>query len=144
MIRPAVSEDIGQLEAIESACFSDCWSAANIAAAITGPYDLCLVLEEAGVIVAFGILRILADEGEVQRIAVLPGLRRRGYARELLEHMVRASREKKAASIILEVRFSNHPARSLYYAYGFIEEGIRKGYYQHPQDDAVLLRLPLL
>lgn len=144
MIRPAVSDDLGRIEVIERACFSDCWSAGNITAALTGPYDLCLVLEEAGEIAAFGILRIVSGEAEVQRIAVLPGLRRRGYARELLEHMVRASREKKAASIILEVRFSNHPARSLYGAYGFIEEGIRRGYYQNPPDDAVLMRMPLL
>lgn len=144
MIRNAEMKDISQLAHIEQVCFSDCWSARLLEEALGNVYDSCLVLEEAGNLLGYGVMRLIAGESEIQRLTVLPDYRRRGYARELLDYMVRISREKQAESMILEVRFSNREARSLYVSYGFREEGLRRGYYQNPTDDAVLMRYPLI
>jgi ribosomal-protein-alanine N-acetyltransferase len=45
--------------------------------------------------------------------------------------------------IHLEVRESGAPARHLYEKTGFTVDGIRKGYYTMPTEDAVLMTLRL-
>ena len=44
-----------------------------------------------------------------------------------------------AIAIFLEVRVSNIPAQSLYKKFGFKNEGIRKGYYSKPVEDACVM-----
>ena len=43
------------------------------------------------------------------------------------------------AVLYLEVRESNTPARALYKSLGFEENGIRKNFYEHPVEHAVLM-----
>ena len=49
-------------------------------------------------------------------------------------------RERGARSALLEVRASNLAARRLYEKHGFVVEGVRRRYYSHPPEDAVLMR----
>ena len=42
--------------------------------------------------------------------------------------------------MLLEVRASNTAAQSLYAAHGFTRIGLRRRYYQAPQEDAVVMR----
>jgi ribosomal-protein-alanine N-acetyltransferase len=44
---------------------------------------------------------------------------------------------------LLEVRRSNAPAIALYRALGFVETGVRKGYYSDDGEDALVFRLEL-
>ena len=44
-----------------------------------------------------------------------------------------------AETVLLEVRASNAAAIGLYEKYGFVRNGLRKGYYSHPKEDAVLM-----
>ena len=46
---------------------------------------------------------------------------------------------REVAAATLEVRPSNHPGRALYAALGFKVEGVRRDYYQHPREDALIL-----
>ena len=48
------------------------------------------------------------------------------------------------AFLTLEVRDSNAPAAALYASLGFAQIGLRKNYYQHPKEDARILRKELL
>ena len=43
-------------------------------------------------------------------------------------------------AVLLEVRASNTAAQSLYAAHGFTRIGLRRRYYQVPQEDAVVMR----
>ena len=79
----------------------------------------------------------------MMRIAVHPDLRGRGYARILMDTLVRSAREQGASVITLEVRNSNQAARNLYKSYGFVEEAVRKSYYTEPIEDAVIMGLRL-
>ncbi len=58
-----------------------------------------------------------------------------------MKRLIRYAESQKIASIFLEVRASNREARLFYEKFGFQEIGIRKKYYQHPQEDAVLMSL---
>jgi ribosomal-protein-alanine N-acetyltransferase len=57
--------------------------------------------------------------------------------------MIRRCPEHGVSVIHLEVRESGAPARHLYEKTGFTVDGIRKGYYTMPTEDAVLMTLRL-
>ena len=48
-------------------------------------------------------------------------------------------RENQGDALTLEVRSGNAAARNLYKTCGFQEEAIRKAYYRHPTEDAVIM-----
>lgn len=139
MIRRMESLDLEQVAELEKVCFSESWSYGLLEAGVHSPYDVYYVYEQDGRILGYCNLRLLAGEGEVQRIAVLPEYRRLGLARKMMEAMVDYARENMAVSISLEVRESNLPARKLYETYGFIAEAVRRGYYHNPSEDAVIM-----
>lgn len=141
MIRLMQPADLGQVADLEKACFTESWSYALLEAGIHSPYDVYYVYEQEGRILGYCNLRLLAGEGEVQRIAVLPAFRRLGLAREMMGVMVDYARKNHAVSISLEVREGNLPARNLYETYGFRAEAVRKGYYRNPSEDALIMWL---
>ena len=139
MIRKMESRDLEQVAELEKVCFSEAWSWKLLEAGIHSLYDVYYVFEQDEQILGYCNLRILAGEGEIQRIAVLPPFRRLGVARKLMDAMVDFAVENKAAAVTLEVRESNRPARNLYESYGFTAEAVRKGYYRNPSEDAVIM-----
>jgi ribosomal-protein-alanine N-acetyltransferase len=51
--------------------------------------------------------------------------------------------QKEARTMELEVRATRDVPRRLYASLGFLEQGIRRGYYRDPEDDAVLMSVAL-
>lgn len=144
MVRLMKTGDLEQVVNIEERCFPESWSGKMIESGLKCSYDIFFVIEMKQNLIGYAALRILGGVGEIQRIAILPEWRRQGYARELLDSVVKVSRQKQAGWMILEVRNSNETARNLYKSYGFFEEGIRKDYYRNPSEDAILMRLNLV
>jgi [ribosomal protein S18]-alanine N-acetyltransferase len=94
-------------------------------------------------IVGFLIARRIDTEWELENIVVAETARRSGAGSQLLHDLVATARAKNGDAIFLEVRESNHAARSFYQRAGFCEAGLRKGYYAGPREDAVVYRLNL-
>lgn len=94
-------------------------------------------------ILGFLIVRCLPEEWEIENIVVDQKSRRRGIGSSLVRKLLTEARAGGLASIILEVRESNHPAMQLYDSIGFRQEGSRRDYYQNPQEDAILFRFLL-
>ncbi len=82
-------------------------------------------------------------EADITNITVRSEDRNRGIGRKLLDEMIRRCPEKGVSVIHLEVRESADAARHLYEKTGFTIDGIRKGYYSLPTEDAVLMTLHL-
>lgn len=78
------------------------------------------------------------DETEITNLAVQPIFRRRGYARLMLQQTF--TRLTPQAKLFLEVRQGNQPAQKLYEQCGFEQISTRKNYYQHPREDALIMR----
>ena len=62
-----------------------------------------------------------------------------GTGRALMEELFHRMQERKVRVIHLDVRLGNTPARNLYESLGFVQDGLRKGYYDLPKEDAVLM-----
>ncbi len=89
----------------------------------------------------FLIARCLPEEWEIENIVVDAQHRRRGIGSGLIHKLLAEARKAGVAGIILEVRESNRLAVRLYESIGFKLEGLRKNYYQDPQEDALLFRI---
>ena len=137
--RRSVPDDASGIADIEAATFPDPWDFRSVTDLITTEGAMCFTARDGDRVVAYVIGRLIAPEGEIYRVAVDPDYRRRGIAYRLLDYAVKTSRGKGLESLFLEVRSMNHPAISLYRAYGFVEVGRRKGYYRDPTDDAIIM-----
>jgi len=94
------------------------------------------VAELAGRVVGFLVTRAVADEVEILNLAVDPANRRSGVARALLRPVLEAA----PGSVFLEVRESNTAALRLYQTLRFQEVSRRRGYYEAPSEDSIVMK----
>lgn len=80
---------------------------------------------------------------ELESVVVSAAFRRAGIGRALCLRAFEWCRSAGARSVELEVRAGGAAALSLYRTLGFNEAGRRPRYYSDPEEDALLLRLPL-
>ncbi|WP_124065240.1 ribosomal protein S18-alanine N-acetyltransferase [Clostridium sp. E02] len=144
MVREMEAEDVLTITGIEQVCFPDPWSYESIMESLNNNLDTWFVVEMKAEIVGYCVFRIIAGEGELLRIALLPKWRGRGLSKKLMDQVVFYSRRWEVSSMFLEVRSSNECAVNLYRSYGFLENGIRKNYYQNPCEDAILMTIPVI
>ena len=104
MIRRMEERDLAAVAELEKLCFSENWSYHILESGIHSPYDVYYVFEQEGKILGYCNLRVLAGEGEVQRIAVHPDSRRLGLGRKMMDAMVEYAIRERAYAISLEVR----------------------------------------
>lgn len=92
------------------------------------------------------VARLQVDEWHLLALSVAPPFRRQGGATCLLNSLIQYATQHNGRAILLEVRASNHPARTLYQDMGFDFLYTRPSYYRCGVDreDAVVLdyRLP--
>lgn len=143
LIRQMTEQDLTQVAAIEADSFSDPWSISAFADSLKEKNYLCLVAEAGGEILGYCCLITVLDEGEIPNVCVKASARKQGVGRSLMEELVSEARKAGLSVLYLEVRQSNFAARHLYEGLGFEEDGIRKGFYDFPKEDAVLMHLSL-
>lgn len=139
--RLAGEEDLEAVAALEAASFSNPWSREMLAhelqnSAVSRVYVL---RDAAGRLVAFCACWFLGDEIHINTLAVEQSERRRGHARRLLHFVFREAAVEGLRRATLEVRRSNDAALHLYAGLGFEVRGVRRNYYQSPEEDALVL-----
>ncbi|MDP2916674.1 MAG: ribosomal protein S18-alanine N-acetyltransferase [Dehalococcoidia bacterium] len=82
---------------------------------------------------------MMADEAHIINIAVREQCRQQGLGELLLIAGLDLAYKLKASIMTLEVRKSNVAAHKLYEKYGFVEVGVRRGYYTDNKEDALLM-----
>lgn len=138
-IRPMTMTDCNQVAEIEAASFSIPWSLRAFTDTVEKPNFRYLVAEEAGEILGYcGFLYVL-DEAEIPNVCVKASARRQGVGRKMLEVLITEAKTLGIAVLYLEVRESNEAAKALYASLGFLPNGIRKNFYEQPQENAVLM-----
>jgi ribosomal-protein-alanine N-acetyltransferase len=98
-------------------------------------------LEHNGVIDAYGIMGLSADNAHIWNLCVRPESQRSGLGRQMLVHLLTLARHYQAGTARLEVHASNHAAIGLYTGMGFHTISVRKAYYRTVQgdDDALIM-----
>lgn len=104
-----------------------------------GSIGFGLIAEEGDALLGFAFLRVVLDICELESIAVSAVTRRRGIGAMLLTAAANLARERGARRMELEVRAGNAAAIGFYIRMGFTQDGLRRGYYSHPEEDAVLM-----
>ena len=79
------------------------------------------------------------DELDITNVAVFPDMRGHGVGSALMRRLFQEAEERNCFGVTLEVRVSNEAAISLYEKSGFVREGIRKGFYRAPAEDALIM-----
>lgn len=140
-IREMEIDDLGQVMEIEQNTFAVPWTEMGYFTFLMREDTLFLVAEEEGKILGYcGILMVL-DEGDITNVAVEKSHRGQGIGQALVQELAERAGQRGIALLHLEVRQSNEAARGLYNKLGFVEDGLRKGYYEEPREDAVLMSL---
>ncbi|MGO4104317.1 ribosomal protein S18-alanine N-acetyltransferase [Leifsonia sp. YAF41] len=148
-LRRATVDDVETIMVLETALFeNDAWSAAMMARDIGDPSCYYLVAfppDEPERIEAYaGLLAPKgATQGDIQTIGVAESARGRGLGRTLMNALITEAYKRGAREIFLEVRADNPTAQRLYLRLGFEELGVRRGYYQPDNVDAIVMRLQI-
>ena len=90
-------------------------------------------------VLGYAGLSTTPDEAWVQNIAVRRTAQRLGTGRRMLEELLAEAARQQIRQVLLEVAVDNAPAQRLYAAYDFEPVGIRRGYYQPSNTDALVM-----
>ena len=132
-------EDIPKIAEIERLCFTTPWSEEAFASQLTSN-PVFKVLTVDGEIAGYAVIDTqILPESELFNIAVSPEYRGKGLSKLLMDSALEDARKRGAETVLLEVRASNAAAIGLYEKYGFVQNGVRKGYYSCPKEDAILM-----
>lgn len=131
-------EHISAVAQIEKLCFSTPWSENGLSEELGNSLARFFVLISEGAVAGYIGAHNVMGEVYITNVAIHPDYRKRGFAKALISHLIKNCRTEDGF-VTLEVRESNIPARNLYSALGFKEVGLRKKFYEHPVEDAVLM-----
>jgi ribosomal-protein-alanine N-acetyltransferase len=132
--------DLDRVLEIEAVSYRTPWTRRAFTSEITeNSYAHYFVARHQGKIIGYVGMWVILEESHITNIAVDPAYRRRKVAQRLLEDTFRRARELGATRITLEVRASNSSAQDLYTKMGFVNRGLRKGYYTDTNEDAVVM-----
>lgn len=135
-----VEADLPAVMAIERGCYDFPWTDGIFRDCMHAGYYCCLMIRD-DEILGYSILSIAAGEAHVLNICIRRELQGQGLGHFLLEHLLSHARSAGAGWMLLEVRISNHSAIALYQRMGFVEIGMRRGYYpaRQQREDAIVL-----
>lgn len=140
-IKPMQKTDLDDVIAIEAKAYGEHhWSKDSFMSELSN--DLARyfsVFNTDGQLIGYcGCWQIL-EEAHITNIAVSPDYRRKHIGEALLTTIIDECYRNMAKYITLEVRVGNKPAIALYEKYGFKSLGVRKGYYQDNNEDALIM-----
>jgi len=143
-IRKMANDDVQAITNLEAVSFFHPWPEKEIRYELhDNPIAQTLVAENAeGLILGYLDFMITFDSATINRLAVVPALRKQGIAQALLDEMVRICQKQETPVewITLEVRSSNEAAKKLYSKNGWSVITVKKGYYDDGEDAIYMVR----
>lgn len=140
VVRDMYLSDLDAVMLIEGASFPTPWSRnAFQTELLENNFAAYLVLDFHSRIASYGGMWIILDEAHVTNVAVHPDFRGCHLGERMMLGLIRRAQELGAKRMTLEVRRSNLVAQNLYQKLGFIQLGVRRGYYTDPHEDAFIM-----
>ena len=140
LIRQMEGRDIPAVAELEKQVFSMPWSAKALEESLQQNHYIFLVAEIEGSVAGYMGLYQVLDEADVTNVAVGCQYRRRGIGAALLTRALEMVQDRGIVLVNLEVRAGNAGAIALYEKAGFQMIGRRKGFYEKPMEDAILMQ----
>lgn len=136
--------DLPQVVAIERTIYTHPWTQGNFADSLAAGYH-CWVLQRDGGLAGYAVLMVAAGEGHLLNLSIAAPFQGQGLGGDFVRFLLKAARERGAATIYLEVRPSNRTALALYAKAGFVQIGMRRNYYpaQDGREDAIVMERPV-
>ena len=134
----ASKDDVPALAALEKKAFSEFYSEKLLEKSVSSENEAVFTVKECGIICGYLIASFSPDFCEILKIFVKKPLRNKGLATKLHSMAVAEAKSRGLRKIYLEVRTKN-PAVKFYEKLGYKKDGVRKGYYAAPPDDAQLM-----
>lgn len=133
-------KDVDEVWEIEKLSFRSPWSKESFENEMHANDRAKYVVATLGdTVIGYGGMWFIIDEAHITNIAVHPDYRQRKIGEMIVKEMIRVANENGISSLTLEVRVSNTPAINLYRKLGFVDYGIRKGYYTDTGEDALIM-----
>ena len=149
-IRPFQARDLDDVLAIEQESFSEPWTRSMFEAELQGnPFGRFLGAFLSGEVssprplIGYICYWVVFEELRLMNLAVRPDCRRLGIASRLVRRAIEEGIAQGTTRALLEVRASNLVAQKFYQNLGFRQYGCRRSYYTNPNEDAILMQLPL-
>jgi len=143
IIEPMSVADLELVVALERECGLSSYGVERYLKLLSDQNSLMLVAfeqqDQKREVVGLFSASLVIDEAQIDNVAVVERLRRRGIASRLLLEGLAIARRRGASSAVLEVRSENLPACLLYERHGFIVSGTRRNYYHDPSDAALIM-----
>jgi ribosomal-protein-alanine N-acetyltransferase len=138
-IRQMRNGDLSQVVPIENSSSNTPWTRAMFQSELGRPGTIDLVADRGGDVLGFIMVSRYADVWHVLNVCVRAGQRGQGIGGRLLGELFERASAKPHLGFTLEVRVSNDTAIHLYRRKGFLEHGIRPGYYSDNGEDAIIM-----
>lgn len=129
-------DDVARLEQV---CFTQPWSYKSLEEELENDTAHLFVALCDDKVAGYISVYVVLESCYVNNIAVFPEYRRQGVGTALLKMAMLTADAMGTDFISLEVRKSNAEAISLYEKLGFEEMGLRKNFYRHPTEDALIM-----
>jgi len=142
-LQPMQDDHLDRICRIEEASFSNPWPRESFLGDLRSSHARCTVALAGKLVIGYAIGWFVLDELHVLNLAVDPEHRRLGIGRELLQDLLAAAGRRGCRYAALELRSSNVQASRLYEEFGFKPVAVRKRYYRHPTEDALVMWLDL-
>lgn len=114
-------QDLDEIKDILSSEFDDFWKYEIFKEELANNNSKYLVLRYNNEIISFGGIKIIIDEANLMDIVTKKNMRNQGFAKLLLEELIKLSKNNNCTSITLEVNENNLSAYSLYRKFNFEE-----------------------
>jgi [ribosomal protein S18]-alanine N-acetyltransferase len=131
--------DLDAIEEIERRAYPTPWSRSMFAGELSKPSGICLGAFQGEDMLGYLIVARYVDAWHVMNVAVDEPYRGRGVAGQMLEQLFERTGDDIERGYTLEVRVTNDTAIGLYRRLGFVETGIRRGYYTDNREDALIM-----
>lgn len=151
-LAPMQECDLDEVLELEQASFTEPWTRKMFLGELRGNAFATNVVARAGdaaggvglssgMLLGYVMFWVVFEELHMMNLAIRPEARRRGIGRRLVRHALSVGELRGARTALLEVRASNAAAIALYQDLGFVKKDVRRGYYDHPREDAVIMVL---
>lgn len=136
-LRPATSDDLPAILAIERKVHVAPWAEENFKFELSKPYSQFLVMtddETDSTVAGYIIYWILFDECQILNVVVDVPFRGAGLAKRMIRQAAQSALQKEIKKVSLEVRKSNTSAIQLYQKLNFSITHVRRGFYSNGED----------